>query len=466
MKVCVELVGLPEDTATEVRDKVQSDWPRNTVFISPDDPAPNGIDCLLIVARGNSGPNEEEFALVEKIDTEHQDQEQIMFQVNAKLGKLTRSDLVRAKPSSFLNDKSKQVSRRDLFSGLRSGFTTYSDSPFVFQTQCETKFGCSKCVDICPAKALKSINGSITVNEAECTRCGLCAATCPVSAIQMPRFSEDAFQGLINGIDRSSTPRKTLVLTCDSGKVDSEPYMCVEQVKDVGLIGSRHLAIAASSSLGAVIVYCADGKCVGKEKAKERAERISALLSHERLSISYLEGEQDSEKIKAIHAMSKPQSRKAELTNQAWINYGKSLKSIWKNDATTLGLGLTRLDISDSCTLCKACVVNCPHSSLRVDTGKLSHDSTTCTGCGMCAKICPEKAIQLHSLDKSEEFVMKVVYEDEIVNCARCGNPLESARFLKKVRALAEKDDPMMKYCDPCKQQIAFQKLLGASSSK
>jgi DNA-directed RNA polymerase subunit RPC12/RpoP len=52
------------------------------------------------------------------------------------------------------------------------------------------------------------------------------------------------------------------------------------------------------------------------------------------------------------------------------------------------------------------------------------------------------------------------VSQDEVVPCARCGKPLESARLLKKVVTLLGREDPMMKYCNDCKQRLAFESLL------
>ena len=53
------------------------------------------------------------------------------------------------------------------------------------------------------------------------------------------------------------------------------------------------------------------------------------------------------------------------------------------------------------------------------------------------------------------------VFQDAIVNCARCKKPLGSATYLKTVKRMLGKEDPMMKYCNACKQQIAVEKLFG-----
>ncbi|MDG6996162.1 MAG: 4Fe-4S binding protein, partial [Nitrososphaerota archaeon] len=348
--------------------------------------------------------------------------------------------------------------------GFRGGFASYiSDAPRISDA-CETKFGCSKCVDLCPAKALRTNErNEIVVSEHECTRCGLCASTCPVSAIQLPRFSESAFLGLIAGLEKSEAPKKTLVLTCDESRVKREPWMYVQEVKDVGIIGRRHTAIAASSNLGAIIVYCADGECVGKQKAKESAESVRSVVRPGSIAIEYLEGVEAAERIEEIHSMSNSRKETLLLGARSWDNYVKSLKYITRSDASLEGLGLTNLLVSDACTLCNACAISCPHSSIRLTSGKIQFDSSTCTGCGNCASVCPEHAVSLKPLVLISDLSPRLAYhDDEIVNCLRCGKPLDSAKFLKRVASLAGTEDQtmtMIQYCQECKKKVAFERL-------
>ncbi|MDG6994868.1 MAG: 4Fe-4S binding protein [Nitrososphaerota archaeon] len=466
MRVCVELLGLDDGFSKSIDSEIRKNWPKDVLVIDSDTDVPKGVQALLLVGERESSHSSEPFALVDRINTTRLNLNQILYEINARLGKMTSSDLISANPVSFVKSQSKDISRRDLFAGLKKGFTSYSDAPYVFADECETKYGCTKCVQICPLNALKSDLYSLTVNESVCNRCGLCSAVCPVGAIQLPRFSERAFLGLIDGLQKSGIVRKSLLFTCDASKVEPIPWLHVEEVADVGMIGTKHIALAATSGLGAVIVFCADGSCSGRSNAKEAVKKISNAYGENASIVYYLEGEKDRPAIKSIHEMSRARSESISHMYDVWENYVRALKSLCRQDAVVTELGLSELNVSDTCTLCEACVMSCPHRCLNVINGVLQFNTVSCTGCGYCARICPEYSITISSLGHMTEFRSKNVYVDEIINCERCGKPVGSARFLKRVSILLGNSDSMIMYCNNCKQAIAFNKLLGRNLSK
>jgi NAD-dependent dihydropyrimidine dehydrogenase PreA subunit len=44
---------------------------------------------------------------------------------------------------------------------------------------------CKKCIEICPANALKMENGKVTIDKDACIRCYCCNEVCPVNAISI-----------------------------------------------------------------------------------------------------------------------------------------------------------------------------------------------------------------------------------------------------------------------------------------
>lgn len=451
--------------------EIVSNWPEVHVISSVEESIPRGTEGLLVVGQGRNRPDDS-LLLVQNVISDGLSQDQLLFQISANLGKMTAADLMKTTvPKPF--DRNAQVSRRDLFAGLRSPnnlVKTYSTAPIIYSSICEAKYGCSKCLDACPTHALTIADGSVTLREQDCSRIGSCTTVCPVSAIQLPRFSESQFLGLIAGIMKmNQATSRTLVLTCDKSTLPQEPWTFIEQVEDIGVIGPRQIAIALSSGIDRVVVYCADGACSGKQAASQAVESIRSLFGRfggepETTIVRYLEGD---EKEELVRLLSLPTGERAKslfaARRDAWANYIGALRQIAAPGGLTLGLGLTNLGISDSCTLCQVCANFCPHSALEIISGSLEFDSSKCTGCGYCARVCPEHSITLLQLEKISDLGKRAVFHDEIVKCARCNQPLGSAKYLKNVQARLGKEDPMMKYCNSCKQQIAVEKLFRKS---
>jgi heterodisulfide reductase subunit A len=61
--------------------------------------------------------------------------------------------------------------------------------------------GCSKCVDICPYKAitLDETEDVVNITDVKCKGCGSCAATCPVGAMELRHFKDAQFLAMVEG---------------------------------------------------------------------------------------------------------------------------------------------------------------------------------------------------------------------------------------------------------------------------
>jgi len=386
--------------------------------------------------------------------------EEILFLVNAKLGRLTKSDLANAKHET--SPKSGITRRKFLLGPFSSNFLGRSDSPVVSIDSCEARFGCTKCVDACPAPgALKIEKDVVTVSSEHCIRCGLCAGVCPVAAIQMPKFSEDAYRGLLTAIHASSAPTKSLVITCNERSLPPQAWMDVEEVPGISVVGIRQLAMAANTSLGALLVYCADGLCAGKENVRRATTLISSIVGEDGTVVAYLEGETGVERLVEIHKSTRTRDRLFDAIGNPWKDYVKSLRSISTAQQEATGLGLTSIEVADSCTLCNACVEACPHHVLAIQQDKLSFQPEECTGCGYCAQICPEHSIALSEMKGPMTMQTRTVYADEMIRCAKCGNPYASARMVKKVSTMLH-DDETTKLCPSCRQREIHEKIFAA----
>ncbi|HKM75297.1 MAG TPA: 4Fe-4S binding protein [Candidatus Bathyarchaeia archaeon] len=456
--------GLESKFTDKITSHVRSNWPEATIY-ADNDASPNTDTPIALVIGKPSSPSDQTKALLrETIEVINPvSLEEILFRVNAKLGKLTKSDKAFATKETSPNQV---MSRREFFQlGLPHNSHNLNDLPIVSTDSCEAKFGCSKCVDACPSPgALKIENDSVTVSNEYCIRCGLCAGVCPVAAIQIPRLSEDAYQGLLNAIKHSSAPTKALAITCDERNITPRPWMDIEEVPGIGVMGVRQIAIAAAS-IDVLIVHCGDGQCAAKENAKHALNLISSLSGTDGPILAYMEGNVDSAKLDVMIKSAQPCDKTFRAMESPWKDYVNSLNALSRGQTLAAGLGLTNMIIAESCTLCNACVESCPHQALAIEQENLNFTSEECTGCGLCAKICPEHSITLSQMSGPIKLATRTVYRDEMIKCARCNTPYVSAKMFRKVCAMLPGSEEVIKLCPKCRQTEIYEKVFRSGTS-
>ena len=462
MKVKVYFNGLEPKIKETITSHIRSNWSEAIICVTYDANPDSDTPVALVIGKTGSSTDQTEASLKEIIEVVDTDSpEEIIFRVDAKLGKLTRSDKTFAKKEI---SHSRVMSRREFFHlGIPRNSPASNDLPIVSADTCETKFGCSKCVDACPSPgALQIENNSVNVSSEYCIRCGLCAGVCPVAAIQVPQLSEDAYHGLLNAIKSSSAPTKTLVITCDERSISPHPWMDIEEVSGIGVMGVRQIMTAATS-LDVLIVHCADGRCAAKENAQHALSLISSLSGKQGPILAYIEGNVDSTKLDAIVKSAQPCDKTSSLMESPWKNYVKSLNILTKGQPEATGLGLTDMTVTDSCTLCNACVESCPHQALAIQLDNLNFIPEECTGCGLCAKICPENSITLSQMKGPISLTTRTVYRDEMIACTRCNTPYVSAKMFKKVSGMIQGGE-VLKLCPKCRQTEIYEKIYGRSA--
>jgi ferredoxin len=462
MKVTVYLAGFDGSLKAGIESFIRDNWP--SVAISGADETSHALPgtklqaALTIVYGSRLQPRTN---LSETIVVNGESTEEVLYLVNAKLGRLTKSDFITAKDEPTVNSS---LSRREFLFGVfgrSQPRTDASDVPTVSDDSCEARFGCRKCVDACPAPdALQIQDDSLVLSKEHCVRCGICVGVCPVAAIQVSEMPEDAYRGLLSAIQRYPAPWKTLVITCDEGAVPKTPWVDVEQVPEIGLIGLRWLAMAASASIGATIIYCPDGACIGKEHVKRIVDLISSVTKTRPPSVYYLEGTEAAAEIDQINNSFHKREGAAEFTANPWKNYVNAIANISIEDSQARGLGITDVKVVESCTLCNACVTKCPHSALEIVVGDLIFDARECTGCGYCEQVCPEHAIALLERAGSAGFERKLIFSDETVRCSKCNTPYASIKMVRKIEAALDTNE-MKPLCPTCRQMGMYDELLG-----
>ncbi|MGC8593410.1 MAG: 4Fe-4S binding protein [Nitrososphaeria archaeon] len=443
MRVNVKLVNVGEDASAAIRSCVEQNYAAFVKFID-EEIRPERYEALLVVGARDVA---EGFAAAESIDTAGMDAAEILYHTCAKIGKLSDSDAITAKTESMF--RSPNLSRRGLITGITHGYQLFSEYPLINDSLCEARYGCKKCIEACPEKAL-SFSGSLVLDSSRCTKCGLCAASCPVAAVQMPKFSEDAFIGLLEGLTKVYAPRRILVLTESDEK--HIPYVHVEKL-ETRTISIRWILMALKSGLDMLIIRGSVSEDVQRAliNLKNLTGRV-LLIKNENLEDIIEEHEFEASGLEAI----------GFSRSDYWFNYIVSINSVIKQGTEVEGLSLTEMKVSETCTLCGACSSECPRNALRIDLsgelGKLEFNPSLCTGCGFCVNVCPEGSIEIYGQKRVNTKPVSV-YQDELVRCARCGKPIYSKKFYDQLVTKLGKEDPMLKYCNECKQKVIYERL-------
>lgn len=132
-------------------------------------------------------------------------------------------------------------------------------------------------------------------------------------------------------------------------------------------------------------------------------------------------------------------------------------------------LGKVQLD-SSRCTGCGLCVAECATGALMVSANEESNafqfifKHGNCTACSCCVEICPEKCLRLERiLDLEKIGLQSVLFEDTIVRCSECGNPLGPKSMVEKMQARVMAGGHALplpfELCPDCKISAQFSQL-------
>lgn len=139
-----------------------------------------------------------------------------------------------------------------------------------------------------------------------------------------------------------------------------------------------------------------------------------------------------------------------------------------------------RMEVNDMCTLTPTCSNLCPTDAIRRTEWGLEFNHEKCVNCGLCEEGCPETAITMHDgldltlLPENQngeaesadgDPAWTEVFEGEMLECARCGDPFTSERSAEKIEEevghlvtnlapSAEKS--IFNYCPDCRAFLLY----------
>jgi ferredoxin len=90
------------------------------------------------------------------------------------------------------------------------------------------------------------------------------------------------------------------------------------------------------------------------------------------------------------------------------------------------------------CTLCMACVSQCPAGALLAgdDMPRLDFIEANCVQCGLCCRTCPEDAIAItprYLYDYQQRIRRRVLHEEAPFDCIRCGKPFATRSVIENI---------------------------------
>jgi ferredoxin len=324
---------------------------------------------------------------------------------------------------------------------------------------------CTRCLDTCPAAAITSLGDTIEVNAGLCQGAGSCATACPTGAISYayPRLS-DTLQRLrlllqayrdAGGSDAvllfhdSTAGREAYRSTLAASLPERVIPVEVEELGSVGMdvwlaalaYGAAAVVLLATPALPASVLRAVQlqtdvaGRLLAgmgyPESALQLCQAAEGRLAGPGRTLPATDGRRPAgfaaldEKRSVIrlavdHLHAEAPSPRPLVSLPAGAPFGEVL-----------------LDRS-RCTLCMACVSQCPARALAAgdDRPQLIFIEANCVQCGLCCRTCPEDAIAVtprYLYDAQQRNRRRVLHEAEPFLCIRCGKPFATRRVIENI---------------------------------
>jgi ferredoxin len=353
----------------------------------------------------------------------------------------------------------------DAFAGLVGEF----DKPRYFQINKDLcahsasgNVGCTRCLDVCPADAITShqrrIEAWVEIDPFRCHGVGSCSSACPTGAIQfrMPEThrQQETILAWLEAYRKAggTAPVVRFGEAEDlAGEDDSLGHVLDVPLEELGAAGHDQWLTALAGGAAQVRVQC----------HPEMPQRLTDFID-DQLNQAWVLLEALGHSTSRIQRLDSGDSlardalpTEAALTGEALI-FGSSNK---RERLNVILDRLSRLGAPDghrhrlggqaaygsievdqrACTLCLACVSNCPTPALAAgdDRPLLSFREADCVQCGLCAQACPEDAIRLAPgfLASEARNERLICHEEAAFECIRCGKPFATTSTVESIKA-------------------------------
>jgi len=332
---------------------------------------------------------------------------------------------------------------------------------------------CTRCLDACPTDAITSLGDSIEVNPGLCQGAGSCATACPTGAITYgyPRLSDslDCLRALLKSYrDNGGADAVLLFHDAEAGRevvaalASGLPeHVLPVEVEELGSVGMDTWLSALAYGAEAVVLLGIPGSPASVVKEiKAQLNVTHALLGGMAYDAGVLRytDEQGADLIDMLETMSVPNmsfpgclepagfaglDEKRPVIRLAVDHLFAAAAALHQRTRPLVTLptgapfGEVLLDQA-RCTLCLACVSQCPASALSAgdETPQLGFIEANCVQCGLCCRTCPEDAIAIaprYLYDFPTRNTRRVLYAEEPFACIQCGKPFATRSVIERI---------------------------------
>ena len=316
---------------------------------------------------------------------------------------------------------------------------------------------CSRCIEACPAQAIRSIGERIDVDPNLCQGGGSCATVCPSGAIRYlyPTLRDNGkrLRAMLSAYRESGGRHAGVLfhpasLTPDTyiGEHDNLLPLEVEELASVGV----DLCLSALAAGAAQVILLADDEVPASARVNLGRELgwLGTLLDALGLDAAQVALVDAGAALPLLESttLPEPSSLDVPLQKRAAIYQAiDHLTASLRPAAQSVELpapapfGEVFVDAA-RCTLCMSCVGACPGKALQDGSNRevpeIFFVEANCLQCGACVQTCPEDAVTLEArwlFDREQRNRARALNTDTPFACISCGKLFAPTSVINKM---------------------------------
>ena len=328
--------------------------------------------------------------------------------------------------------------------------------------------GCTRCLDVCGADAIRSGGHQIEINPYLCQGCGSCTLACPTGALTFVAPDRDALLNeLRDWAPRPDTGKAARTLLVSDGPLveadaGQQTFLKVEPLTAFGeelwvaalALGFDRVVLQPTAALEPRTRALLDQKL-------DDFHRMLPALGFSESAVILLDPEFEQPEAASTAELVPPgratqasmlENPPSRQSKRQFLNVVlQALQPAAEREQTpTLNEGAPLGEIlvdQDRCTLCSSCAKLCPTGAIdysereQPGTARLTFLESSCVQCGICVSGCPEQAITLAPRLAAEEIrtQRRAVASSPMAGCVDCGAQFAAQTLLDAtVRRLSE----------------------------